>query len=79
MQPAYFEFDYNHYPLWVTYPSQRKGMGSRGASVSLTHTHTHTHTQWLTHSHRFEYWMITEVDLKKEGWRDRDQMSEEIE
>ena len=33
----------------------------------------------LSHSHRFEYWMITEVDLKKEGWRDRDQMSEEIE
>ena len=51
---------------------QRKGMGSRGA-------YTHTHTQWLPHSHRFEYWMITEVDLKKEGWRDRDQMSEEIE
>ena len=77
-QQAYFEFDYNHYPLWVTYPFR----GREWVVMEHTHTHTHTHTQWLPHSHRFEYWMITEVVLKKEGWRDtqcRDQMSEEIE
>ena len=75
-QQAYFEFDYNHYPLWVTYPFR----GREWVVMEHTHTHTHLHTYTtctcidgyrnrsseLSHSHRFAYWMITEVGLKKE-------------
>ena len=47
-------------------------LGKHASVEPPRHTHTHTHTyshtltQWLSHSHRFAYWMITEVDLKKE-------------